>query len=323
MAPSSTQRRAVADPMPVPAAAVTTTVLPASRPCPGTYAAGRSRSSGLPREAEGSLADDVALHLVRSPVDRVGPAEEEHPRREPVVAGRRRPMTSTASSPMSRCRFAQNSFVIMAAGGVTGPADITRSALSRMSWRRIHRRDGALAHDRVRDAAVGAGALEHLLQLGRRRRGSARASTRRARRRACPSPPATRRRRAPTTWSAARAGAGEEHLVELAVAGDLHDRADLDAGLVHRHEQVRDALVLRRVPVGAGEDEAPLGPVGERCPDLLPVDDPLAGRFVEVRLGLHVGEVGAGVGLAVALAPQLGRRPRSPGGSGAAAPTVP
>ena len=42
------------------------------------------------------------------------------------------------------------------------------------------------------------------------------------------------------------ARAVEEGLVELRVPGDLHDRPDLDAGLAHRHEQVREALVLRR-----------------------------------------------------------------------------
>ena len=36
VAPSSMHRLAVAKPMPVPAAAVTTTRLPASSPCPGT-----------------------------------------------------------------------------------------------------------------------------------------------------------------------------------------------------------------------------------------------------------------------------------------------
>ena len=36
VAPSSIALRATADPMPVPAAAVTTTVLPASSPWPGT-----------------------------------------------------------------------------------------------------------------------------------------------------------------------------------------------------------------------------------------------------------------------------------------------
>ena len=56
------------------------------------------------------------------------------------------------------------------------------------------------------------------------------------------------------------------------VAGELADRPDLDAVLVHGHEQVRQALVLLgRVGGGrgAGEHEAPLGPVGQRGPHLL------------------------------------------------------
>ncbi len=77
----------------------------------------------------------------------------------------------------------------------------------------------------------------------------------------------------------------------------------LDAGLPHRHEQVREALVLRRLRVGAAEDEAPVGDARERRPDLLAGDDPL----VAVALGaaLHAAEVGAGVRLGVALAPEL------------------
>ena len=98
--------------------------------------------------------------------------------------------------------------------------------------------------------------------------------------------------------------AGEEHLVELGVAGDLVDRADLDAVLAHRHEQVRDALVLGRLTVRAGQHEAPVGPVGLRRPHLLALDRPAA--VDELGPGLDVGEVRAGAGLAVALAPELG-----------------
>ena len=100
------------------------------------------------------------------------------------------------------------------------------------------------------------------------------------------------------------ARAVEERLVELAVPGDLHDRPDLDPGLIHRHEQVRQPLVLRRVAVGAAQHEDPLRPVRERRPHLLAVDHPLVA--VELGAGLHVGEVGAGVGFGVALAPDLG-----------------
>ena len=77
----------------------------------------------------------------------------------------------------------------------------------------------------------------------------------------------------------------------------------LDAGLVHRHEQERDALVLGHVGVGAGQHEDPVGEVAGRGPDLLAVDHPLVA--VELGPAAEVAEVGAGVGLAVALAPEV------------------
>ena len=49
----------------------------------------------------------------------------------------------------------------------------------------------------------------------------------------------------------------EEHLVELGVARDLHERPHLDAGRLHVDDEVGDALVLRRVGVGAGEADPP------------------------------------------------------------------
>ena len=71
-------------------------------------------------------------------------------------------------------------------------------------------------------------------------------------------------------------GVGEEGLVELAAAGDLHDLTSLDAGLVHRHEQEAQAAVPLRARFGPGDDEAPVAHVGERRPHLLPVDHPLS-----------------------------------------------
>ena len=97
------------------------------------------------------------------------------------------------------------------------------------------------------------------------------------------------------------AGVGEEHLAELGRAVDLLDRPHLDAGLLHRAQQVGDALVLRGVGVGAAEDEDVVGHEALGGPDLLAVDDPLVA--VEDGLGLEAGEVGARVGLAEALAP--------------------
>ena len=58
--------------------------------------------------------------------------------------------------------------------------------------------------------------------------------------------------------------------------------------------------------IGATHEEAPVGILRERRPDLLSVDDPLV--TVEHRARLHVGEIGTGVGLAVALAPHLAAR---------------
>ena len=66
---------------------------------------------------------------------------------------------------------------------------------------------------------------------------------------------------------------GEEDLVELGLAGDLAERAHLDARRVHVDEQVAEAGVALAVGVAAGDEDAPVGDVGERRPDLLPVDD--------------------------------------------------
>ncbi len=61
--------------------------------------------------------------------------------------------------------------------------------------------------------------------------------------------------------------------------------------------------MLRRVGVGAGDEDAELGEVGQRGPDLLAVDHVLVA--VADRPGAQVGEVGAGAGLAEQLAPDL------------------
>ena len=97
------------------------------------------------------------------------------------------------------------------------------------------------------------------------------------------------------------AGVGEEHLGELGGAVDLLDGPHLDAGLVHRAQQVGDALVLGGVLVGPAQDEDVVGDEALGGPDLLTVDDPLVA--VELGGGLQAGQVGAGVGLGEALAP--------------------
>src|SRR5690606_20648540 len=162
----------------------------------------------------------------------------------------------------------------------------------------------ALAHHRVGGAAVAArrgGDLVQLVTEGEllaERRGAALEGQR-----AHGDLPAF----ADAAHHVARRGAGavEEHLVELAVAGELDDRPDLDAVLAHGHQQERDAGVpAARVGggLGAGQHEAPVGPVGERGPHLLALDDPI----VAVAPGPRgdVGEVAAGGGFGGALAPQ-------------------
>ena len=84
----------------------------------------------------------------------------------------------------------------------------------------------------------------------------------------------------PTTSDGLGAGVVEEHLVELAAAGDLLDRPHLDAGLVHRHQQERQTLVPRRLGIGAGDHEAPVRHVRERGPHLLTVRSPTRRRRV-------------------------------------------
>ena len=66
----------------------------------------------------------------------------------------------------------------------------------------------------------------------------------------------------------------EEHLVELGLAGDLHERPHLDARRLHVDDEVRDAPVLRHVGVGAGEADPPPRELRVRRPHLLPREQP-------------------------------------------------
>ena len=110
---------------------------------------------------------------------------------------------------------------------------------------------------------------------------------------------------------------GEEHLVEARVARHVADRANLDAGEVHRDDEVRDAAVLRHVVAGARDEDAELGVVGERRPDLLAVD--AVDVAVALGAGTEVREVGARARLAEELAPQLLAREHRAAGSAASA----
>ena len=83
---------------------------------------------------------------------------------------------------------------------------------------------------------------------------------------------------------ARRAGAVQEHLVEVGAARHLAQRPHLDAGLLHVDQQVGDAGVLRRVGLGAAQAEHEVGALRVAGPDLLAVDHPLVA--VELRPGL-------------------------------------
>src|SRR5213593_990038 len=99
------------------------------------------------------------------------------------------------------------------------------------------------------------------------------------------------------------AGVGHEDLGEERGAGDLPERADLDARLAHVEEEARDALVLWRLRVGAGEQDPPVGDGPARGPDLLAVDDEVVALVLGARL--EAREVRAGIGLGVELTPDL------------------
>src|SRR5690349_16358403 len=89
---------------------------------------------------------------------------------------------------------------------------------------------------------------------------------------------------------------GEEHLVELRLVGDLAQRPYLDARRTYVDDEVRDPALLRRVGVGAGETDAPVGELRVARPDLLAVERPAAlGRLRPCADG---SQVAAGAGLA-------------------------
>ena len=125
----------------------------------------------------------------------------------------------------------------------------------------------------------------------------------------------------PSTFSCGHLDVREEDLVELRLAGDLAQRPHLDPGRLHVHDQVGEPVVPLRVGVAAGEEDAEVGDVRERRPDLLAVDDEVA--VLGARARADAREVGARARLREALAPDLlGARGSSPGAaaSGASVP---
>ncbi len=113
-------------------------------------------------------------------------------------------------------------------------------------------------------------------------------------------PPATRRAQAHRVGNA---DVGEEDLVEVRGAVDLPQRPHVDARRAHVDEERGDALVLRRVGVAAGEQQAPVAVVRARRPHLLAVDSPLLA--VELGACAQSGEVGARARFGEELAPHV------------------
>src|SRR6266849_3608732 len=95
----------------------------------------------------------------------------------------------------------------------------------------------------------------------------------------------------------------EEDLRELRVAGDLPQGAHADARAPHVDQEEADAMVLRRLGLGAAEEEAPVGDVGVAGPHLLAVHDEAVAAALAARA--QRAQVRAGAGLGEALAPEI------------------
>ena len=95
----------------------------------------------------------------------------------------------------------------------------------------------------------------------------------------------------------------EEQFGELGrpLGGD--EGAHIDARRVHRHDQPRDALVLRRVGIGAHEHLAVVGHHRVRGPDLLSRDHVVV--TVAHRAGAQRREIAARAGFGESLAPRV------------------
>ena len=98
---------------------------------------------------------------------------------------------------------------------------------------------------------------------------------------------------------------GEEDFIELRLTRHLLQRAHLDAGRVHRTQEERDALVLGRLGIGTGHQDAPVAVAPSAAPHLLPVDD--EGVAVGDGARGQTAEVAPGARFAEQLAPHVRR----------------
>ena len=144
--------------------------------------------------------------------------------------------------PCSRSALARSEFSALSVRSAVGPGDVL--ADGRVAQHPGLRRASATRSTSGLDrAAVGRGRP--------RRRGPPRPSPT-ARRPGPSAAPASPRSAAPSRFVGRDDRVGEEHLVELALAGDLPQRAHLDARLLHRQEEEADPAVLRARPSRCG-----------------------------------------------------------------------
>ena len=279
---------------------------------------------GLAGEAEDQLADDVALHLVGAAADVHGEAPSSasgqrpasgasSPTSIPPAAAMSTPRSATA---VPSCAMASLRMEPSTPGMPPRASAVRTRALVRSNSRpRVNTRASCWRTSGSRRSARRPGEVD----AGRRRRSTSRTER--------PGGEALVHQRGaghpPAVVEVAHEVGGrdadvvEEHLVEVRLAGDLAQRSDRDARRAQVDDEARDALVLRHRRVGAEDAEPEVAVVGAAGPDLLAVEDEL----VAVALGPRAerGEVGAGVGLAPELAPDLLAAAHRAGGSGPSA----
>src|ERR1700730_2070892 len=99
------------------------------------------------------------------------------------------------------------------------------------------------------------------------------------------------------------ANIAEEQLVEFGLPGHLTQGANFDAGRFHIHEEDGESFVFRRARVGANDEFTPIAHPAVAGPDLLAVHDVVIA--VQPCFHLQTREIGTGVGLGKALAPDF------------------
>ena len=231
-----------------------------------------TRHLRLPRQAEEALADDVALDLARAAHDRVGARRQQTARPPPavdraVVVGheqrvraehRDRGLVRAAGS----CP-AQNSFTRLDSAPISSPR------ASRASVRALCRRKISTSiHDRASRWRTSGSSCAPAARARLRpaRRSPASCSTCSFQMNDAPRSLAsvvfaTRQPSCsgPMRFSTGTSTSSRNTSLNSLLAGHLAQRAHVDARRVHRDREHRDALVRRRVGVGAHERDAHVG----------------------------------------------------------------